>query len=143
MRRGSYTYGEERAIEELAPLGAEYVALILDRDIECVRRKASRMGVSLAKSFEINVRNMSERQLKAITSLNPTMLCPSCAKRFVNTLSGVCDLCHLDALTTNHNAEYRRLSVEAERTYNTSKKRLSRLREELGVPAPRGKGGDA
>lgn len=143
MKRGPYTWGEESAIETLAPLGAQYVALILGRDVDCVRRKASRMGVSLAKSFEINVRDMSEKQLRAITRLNPLLLCPSCGKRFVNTLSGVCDLCHLEALTTNHNAEYRRLSVEADRTYNTAKKRLSRLREDLGVPAPRGKGGDA
>jgi len=143
VKRGPYTWGEESAIETLAPLGAQYVALILGRDVDCVRRKASRMGVSLAKSFEINVRDMSEKQLRAITRLNPLLLCPSCGKRFVNTLSGVCDLCHLEALTTNHNAEYRRLSVEADRTYNTAKKRLSRLREDLGVPAPRGKGGDA
>ena len=137
MKRGPYTYGEEAAIATLAELGAHYVALVLDRDIECVRRKASRMGVSLKHRAQIDVRNLSEAQLKTIKHLNPGMLCPSCAKRFVNTPSGVCDLCHLHALKTNHDAEYRRLALQAKRDYNVSKKHLSRLRKSVGVQAPK------
>lgn len=143
MRRGPYTYGEEAAIAVLAPLGAHYVALVLGRDVECVRRKASRLGVSVKKSSDINVRNLSDSQLAAIKRLNPGMLCPACARRFVNTPAGVCDLCHLKALKANHDAEYRRLSLAAMREYNTSKKRLSVLRRDLGVDAPGRGGGEA
>jgi NMD protein affecting ribosome stability and mRNA decay len=143
MRTGPYTYGEEHAIAVLAPLGAHYVARILDRDVECVRRKASRLGVSVKKKSEIDVREMSETQLRVVVRLNPGLLCPSCGKRFVNTPSGVCDLCHLNALKTNHDAEYRRLALEAKRDYNVAKKRLSVLRKNLGIEAPGARGGDA
>jgi hypothetical protein len=143
VRTGSYTYGEEHALAVLAPLGARYVALVLDRDVECVRRKASRLGVSVKKNLEINVREMSEAQLRVVTRLNPALLCPSCAKRFVNTPSGVCDLCHLHALKTNHDTEYRRLALEAQRDYDTSRQQLSRLRKKRGVRAPRARGGEA
>jgi len=143
MRTGPYSYGEEHAICTLASLGAAYVALVLDRDVECVRRKASRLGVSLKKSLQINVREMSEAQLRVVVRLNPGLLCPACGKRFVNTPSGVCDLCHLHALKTNHDAEYRRLALEAKRDYDTSKQRLKRLRSDAGVRAPKARGGDA
>ena len=144
MRRGPYTYGEEHAIAVLAPLGAHYVALVLDRDEDCLRRKASRLGVSLRKSSEINVRDLSEKQLRAVMRLNPTLLCPACGKRFVNTSSGFCDLCHLYALKTNHDAEYRRLAVKATRDYNTSKQRLRRLRKSIKAePGYDTAGGDA
>jgi hypothetical protein len=143
MRTGPYTYGEEHAIAVLAPLGAHYLAIVLDRDVECVRRKASRLGVSVKKRpGGFDVREMSEAQLRIIVRLNPGLLCPSCGKRFINTPSGVCDLCHLRALTTNHDLEYRRLALDAKRDYDTAKQRLSRKRKDLGAKAPRAKDGD-
>lgn len=141
-RRGPYTYGEEHAIAVLAPLGARYVALVLGRDEDCVRRKASRLAVSLKKSLEINVRDLSETQVRTVVRLNPTLLCPACGKRFINTPSGFCDLCHLAALKANHDAEYQRLAGEVKRNYDASKQRLCKLRKKLGVKAPRARGSE-
>ncbi|MHB1324011.1 MAG: hypothetical protein ACYCXZ_06675 [Coriobacteriia bacterium] len=141
MRRGPYTYGEEQTIVVLAPLGQHAVAFILDRDVRCVKRKASRMHVSLRKRVQINVTSLSPRMLDAIKSHNPDALCPACGKRLVATRDGLCGACHLEALTDNHNAEYAKLA--AKKPYDVSKQQLKRLRKDLGVSAPRSRGGDA
>lgn len=141
MKRGPYHYGEEQAIWTLAPLGYRAIAHILDRDPECVKRKASRMHASVKKKPEINVPDLSPRMLTAIKERNPDVLCPACGKRLKATRDGLCGACHLEALTDDHNAEYARLV--AKRDYDVAKQQLSRKRKELGVKAPRGRGGDA
>jgi uncharacterized protein with PIN domain len=141
MRRGPYTYGEEQAIRTLAPLGSHTVALVLDRDVKCLKRKASRMHVSLKKKSEINVTYLSPAILAAIKQHNPGGLCPACGKRLVATREGLCAACHLEALTDAHNAEYARLA--AKKPYDVSKQRLKRLRRQMGVRAPHARGGDA
>lgn len=140
MRCGPYTTAEEAAIRDLAELGSKAVAQILDRDVESVQRKASRLGISLKKKSQISVRFLSGREIDAISRHSEALLCPACGKAFSVASSGLCGLCHLEYLTDEHRQAYRRLVLERE--YNVAKKQLSRKRKELGVRAP-GRGGDA
>ena len=141
MRIGPWTTAEEAAIRDLAHLGSRAVAQVLDRDIETVQRKASRLGISLKRRSQISVRFLSGRELEAIRRHGDALLCPACGKAFSVASTGLCGLCHLEYLTDAHKRETRRLALT--RDYNTAKKQLERKRKEMGVPAPRGKGGDA
>jgi len=77
-----------------------------------------------------------EELLERVTSAEGSELCPHCAKRPVrNRWTGLCTACSVAALTDAHNEAMAEL--EATREYNVAKTRLKRLRQELGVPAPR------
>lgn len=137
MTRQEWTSAEEAALATLAILGARQVAEILDRPVDCVKRKASRMQVSLRKKSEINVTTLSPAAIERVKKTSPAMLCPSCGKRLVVPKLGSCGACHYEALKEAHDEAYAELV--AKREYNTSKQRLSRKRRELGVPAPGGR----
>jgi len=142
VKRGrDWTCQEEAALRVLAPLGSRTVALVLDRGLYGVEVKASRMGVSLKKRLEINDRFLTTPMLEAIKRHNPGVLCPACGKALQATRNGLCGACHLEALAEAQNAAYRELV--ANREYNVAKARLKRKRKELGVAAPRARGGDA
>ncbi|MCK8113972.1 hypothetical protein [Anaerosoma tenue] len=77
-----------------------------------------------------------EDLLERVTSSEGAELCPHCARRPIrHPRLGLCTACARRSLADAHNEAYAEL--EAQREYDVAKQRLKRVREELGVTAPR------
>jgi hypothetical protein len=120
----------------LAPIGVRLLTIVFDRSSDAIRHKASRMRLCVARRLEIDGTDLTQAQLERLRQTNEAMLCPSCSRRMVAIPStGLCGICHKDALLRSHAATLAEL--EKQREINRAKQRVSRLRRELGIKAPR------
>ena len=129
MERRPWTVQEEAALAMLAYLGAEQVALVLGRPRDAVKKKANRLGVSVRKTSEINVTVLSPEAIRRIRERDPGILCPACGRRLAVPATGICGVCHKQALTQVHRE--RVAELQAQRDYNQAKQEFSRLRRRV------------
>lgn len=121
---------DEAALALLAFLGYEQLAVVFDRTPNCVKRKASRLGVSVKRKSEINVTAMSPAAIERLRDRAPGLLCPVCGRRLaVDKLGGVCAVCHKQALTQAHLDKL--AEVEAQRALWRARQNLTRERKRL------------
>jgi len=110
---------------------------VLTRSVTSVRMKASRMGRSLKKKSQINVTDLTQAALDHVKRHNSGLVCPACGARLVATPSGLCGVCHKQALAEAHRESLAELT--AHRDYNVAKQDLSRARKKAGVRASKGR----
>ncbi len=131
-----WTISEEKALTVLASLGIALLVVIFERPSNSIRKKASRLGVSVKRISEISDTDLTHAQLEHVRRINGAALCPSCARRFAAIKStGLCGVCHKDELIKGHHATLAEL--EKQREVNRLKSRVRHRRKELGITAPR------
>jgi hypothetical protein len=131
-----WTVAEEQALRELAALGTHQLSLIFARSRTGVKRKASRLGVSVKRTSQINVTVLSPTAIRRVQTNDPASLCPMCGRRLVAIVkTGLCGVCHKAVLLEAH---YQTLAeLDTQREINRVKQRVRRTRKELGITAPR------
>ncbi len=131
-RERPWTCSEEQALATLADLGTSQLAVIFARSRGCIKKKASRLGVSVKRKSEIRVTELSPSVVEHVRRINRGVLCPTCGKRLVAiATTGLCGVCHKGVLIEAHNE---RLSeLEQQREINRLKKAEQRIRDELGI----------
>ncbi len=135
MERRPWTVAEEQALRRLAPLGANQLAEIFNRTTSAIRKKCSRLEISVKKDPQSHVTDLSQPVIDYIRRYESGLLC-TCGKRFVAVKrTGLCGVCHLEYLKARHDEAYAELAATrtAKQDYDTSKQQLRRLREEMGV----------
>lgn len=147
-----WTTTELGQLRELASagIGLPAIAVLLERSPKSVERQASRHRISLRTPGERRGLIMGEQNRRRLdpelreavflgvsdpvaaerrsTALGE--LCPGCSLRYVNTRSGLCDVCHLKRLAAGHRDELAvrdsRLELDAARAMKYRARKASR-----------------
>lgn len=86
-------------LRQFAPLGLANVAGLLERTPAAVEAKARELSISLRVSSEDVALDGADRLLIEMVRQNPFLaICPTCGQRLARMASGMCRVCHLDAL---------------------------------------------
>lgn len=145
-----WTSLELHTVRENANLGAEHLAVLLGRSVNCVRLMASRQRISLRAAGErrglvlgqprgesivaqirediVSGRVDAEVLAQRMALLQDAALCPCCGHRSVEVRSsGFCLKCHWDRLSAAHLLELEKL--DSHRALWSSRQALCRARK--------------
>ncbi len=118
-----WTTGELKVLRLFGTLGASNVAKLLERSTSSVEKKARELRIPLVSNGEDFVLTKETSRilahLKEVPNLN---VCPVCGLRLaIMKSSGICRVCHLDALISLR---------EVQLTEQAREKKLTKLRQD-------------
>jgi NADH pyrophosphatase NudC (nudix superfamily) len=126
-----WTTGELKVLRLFASLGSSNVATILERSPSSVEAKAKELKISLLVSEEDFVLTKETKTILERVKNSPTLqICPVCGLRLaIMKSSGICRVCHLDALITLRETQL----VEQGRERKLTKLRQDKRRQRICV----------
>lgn len=118
-----WTTDELRVLKAYAGLGADAVAILLERSPQAVRWAATVNNISLQRTHDdVAINALTTDTLARVRETPALSICPMCGRRFARMKdSGLCRCCHIDLL----------LEVHAERLEEDIRaKRLDKARQD-------------
>lgn len=132
----AWNTGELKVLRMFSELGAEQVALLLDRSVGSVQSKAKELRVSLITTGnDVNVEGAGLKLLQRIRETPGLTICPLCGQRLATMkATGICRVCHLDQLITLREVQLLETARERRLTQLRQEKRRLRVCAKCGRP---------
>jgi hypothetical protein len=131
MNGRPWTRKDELALAYLGPhIGGVACAEAFDRTHDAIRHRAHQLGIRLGRKSlgTSSVLCDSPRVTRRLVEIATAPLCPACARRpALHRKTGLCEVCHLRALTAGHELEIAK--IEAQRELWAARSKLYRLRQ--------------
>lgn len=117
-------------------LGAEQVALLLERSVNSVQAKARELRIPLtATGNDVSIEGAGLKLLQQIRETPGLSICPLCGQRLATMkATGMCRVCHLDQLITLREVQLLETARERRLTQLRQEKRRLRVCARCGRP---------
>lgn len=120
--RRDWTTIEVEVVQHFGPLGAEFLAELLDRTPAAITSKATQVGAILSGGRrDVNLIGAPKRIISFLRRAPTLSLCPRCSIRLATEATGHCAACNIDLL-----AEWK----EQHSATVDRRKKLTRLRQQ-------------
>ena len=132
----AWNTGELKVLRLFGELGADSVALLLERSVGSVQAKARELKVSLvATGNDVSIEGAGMKLLQRIRETPGLTICPLCGQRLATMKStGICRVCHLDQLITLREVQLLETARERRLTQLRQEKRRLRVCAKCGRP---------